>query len=355
MLASDTSVRRLRFDSPTVLWLLVGLGVVLRLIAYAAHTSLRLDEILLSRNILDLPLARLVLEPLQLDQVAPRGFLAVERIAVVALGRDEFVLRLFPFLCGLAALLLYPRLARRTLDGLAIPIAVALVAFAIPFIKYGTEVKQYICDATVAVVLLSAAVTLHHEDATLGRRIAFGALAFVVIWFSQASVVMMGGIGVAFAIEWLVTRNARTWGVLTTTIPMWGIASLVAVVAGLRSMTPSTREFMDDFWHQGFLPRPTSLSGALAWLWNQSISAFSDPTLLVYPWAPLFAVLAVIGVIAMWRRERVHALIVVAPLAMALIAAIAHQYPLRGRLMFYLMPSLLLAVASGISWLGQWT
>jgi hypothetical protein len=68
---------------------LVVLGTALRLWAYVWDTSLYLDEILLSRNILDLPLRELLTRPLRLDQVAPRGFLFVEKLAVLLLGQGE--------------------------------------------------------------------------------------------------------------------------------------------------------------------------------------------------------------------------------------------------------------------------
>ena len=40
---------------------------------------------------------------------------------------------------------------------------------------------------------------------------------------------------------------------------------------------------------------------------------------------------------------------------LAVLAAGAHQYPLRGRLMFYLAPGVLLAVAAGIEQVRRWT
>ena len=58
--------------------LLAALAVVLRAWAYFSNTSLWLDEILLARNILELPLPALLTEPLYLDQVAPLGFLLIE-------------------------------------------------------------------------------------------------------------------------------------------------------------------------------------------------------------------------------------------------------------------------------------
>ena len=76
-----------------VIVLLLLLGSSLRVWAYARPTSLYLDEILLARNILDLPLRDLLTRPLMLGQVAPRGFLLIERLAVVILGPNEMALR----------------------------------------------------------------------------------------------------------------------------------------------------------------------------------------------------------------------------------------------------------------------
>ena len=76
---------------------LIAVGIILRVVAYAADPTLWLDEILLARNIIDLPLGALLTEPLGLDQVAPRGFLVIERLAVLAFGPGELALRLFPF------------------------------------------------------------------------------------------------------------------------------------------------------------------------------------------------------------------------------------------------------------------
>ena len=101
---------------------LVLLGVALRAVAYFGNSSLWLDEILLSRNIIELPMRELLLAPLALDQVAPRGFLFVEKLAVTAFGPHELALRLFPFLCGLASVVLFRRLAERTLTGAAVPV-----------------------------------------------------------------------------------------------------------------------------------------------------------------------------------------------------------------------------------------
>jgi len=324
----------------------VLLGVALRLWAYAANTSFWLDEILLSRNILELPLRTLLTQPLQLDQVAPRGFLLVEKVTVLGLGDYELALRLFPFLCGIAGVFLFRRLAERTLDGLAVPFAVALFAIGIPFIKFGAEVKQYEIDATAAILLMLLALELQEPDGSTERLMLAGLVGFVLSWLSQSAVLVMGGIGVALAVQWLISRERPIRRALLITMPLWALASVVAIATGLRSMTPSTRQFMDDFWRQGFLPLPLKPLSDLQWFADQAMSVFTDPTLLRYRWPAAFLVVAALGVVASWRSRRHVAMLLLGPIVVALAAAVAHQYPFGGRLMFYLIPGLLLAIAA---------
>ena len=131
------------FGKSPLLWLLVVLGVGLRVWPYAANTSLFLDEILVASNITGLPLVDLVTGPLGLDQVAPGGFLFLEKISVLLLGSSERALRLVPLAFSILGVFLFRRLAERTLTGGAVALAVALFAIGLPFIRYAAEVKQY--------------------------------------------------------------------------------------------------------------------------------------------------------------------------------------------------------------------
>ena len=326
--------------------ILLFVGVALRCLAYFGGTSLWLDEVLLARNILELPLGALLTEPLQLDQVAPRGFLAVEKISVLAFGGTELALRLFPFLCGIGSLVLFWRLASRVLDRVGATIALALCAVGVPFIKFGAEVKQYEVDVAAAILLALVAVKIRECPTSRARLVAAGALGFLVVWFSQAAVVVMAGMGLATGVDWLLSRDADARRMLLITIPLWAVASIVGLLAGLHSMTPATREFMHDFWAAGFFPWPLTSAAQLRWYWDQFVSVFSDPTILRYQWPAVFALAALFGFVALWRRNRSHALIVGAPLVVALVVATLHQYPFRGRLAMYLVPSLLLALGA---------
>ena len=330
---------------------LVLLGVALRLWEYFFNRSLYLDEILLTRSIVGMPLRELLTKPLLMDQVAPRGFLLVERLAVTILGPSELALRLFPFLCGVASVILFRRLVERVLTGAGPALALFLFAIGVPLIRYGGDVKQYAMDIAAAIGLLLVALDLREKEATTRRLLLAGALGLVIVWFSQAAVLVMAGIGLGLAVDWLISRDQRAWRELLVMIPMWGVASIAAVITGMRSMTPSTRGFMDDFWAGGFFPRTLRVTEAPGWFWERLSSIFSDPSLLRYRWPAVFLFVALVGVIALWRRSRPAALLLVGPFVVTMAAAVAHQYPFRGRLIVWLVPSALIAAAAGAEWI----
>jgi len=346
----DSSLYRALTGS-RALTILVLIGVILRLWAYLADTALYLDEILLSYSILDLPLFDLLTRPLPLDQVAPLGFLLVERCSVTIFGHNEFALRLFPFVCAIVSLILFRHLVERVLTGVGPTVALFVFAIGFPFIRYAVVVKQYELDVMAAILLMLIAFNLRDRCTTTKRLLLLGLVGFAVISFSQASVLVMAGLGFAFAVDWLMSRDENALRALLFTVPLWAAASFLAVIIGVRSMTPSTRTFMDDFWAGGFIPLPFRGASALHWFWESLTSLFSDLTLLRYRWPGVFVVVALVGVIVLWRRSRSVALFLLCQFTIAIVAAVAQQYPLRGRLTLWLLPAALLAIAAGAEWI----
>ena len=344
---------RERAGGRRLLLALVLLGAALRLWQWGAEGSLWLDEIVLARNIEARSLGELLAHPLAFDQVAPLGFLAAVKVTTMAFGDNERALWLFPLLIGLIGLIVFRRLAERSLRGVAVPLAVTLFVLSVSMIRYSAEVKQYGIDAIAAAALTLLAIDLRARDRSVAGLALAGAAGFVAIAFSQASVLVMAGLGAAMAVLWLLERDARTLRVLLVTVPMWAAASVFALLVATRSMTPSTRAFMQDFWAGGFLPLPLRPGTAGLWLWERLPGLFSDPWTLRYRFGWAFALLAIIGVVVLWRQRRDVSLLIAAPFVITLAAAIAQQYPFRTRLMVFLVPSVLLAAAAGAGWIVE--
>jgi hypothetical protein len=332
---------------------LLAVGVVLRLWQWLGDGSLWLDEIVLSRNILARSIAELTTEPLAFDQVAPPGFLAAVKVSTLLFGQNERALWLFSLICGLVGLFLFRTLAERMLRGLAVPLAVALFALGAALIRYSAEVKQYGVDATAAVMLTLIAFDLRTRDRSMSTLVAAGVAGLLIILFSQAAAIVMAGLGAALAASWVIERDRRTLRALSVTVPLWAVASVAAVAMGSRSMTPATRAFMQDFWRGGFLPMPPRVLTALPWLWERYASLFGDTWTLRYPLPWLFALLALLGFGVLWRQRRTDVLLIAAPLALTMLAAIAQQYPFRQRLIVFLIPGALIVLAAGAAWIAE--
>ena len=145
-------------------------GAALRIWQYLSNNSLWLDEAALARNIVDRA-PRHLLQPLDYAQVAPAGFLLIEKAVVSLLGNTEWGLRLFPLLCGLAALLIFRRLAARVLPAWWAVYATGLFALATPLVYFSSQVKQSSSDAAATVVVLTAALWLRSAPGDTGKTI----------------------------------------------------------------------------------------------------------------------------------------------------------------------------------------
>jgi len=133
------------------LW--VGIGVLLRVVRYALPFPLWCDEYQLADNFLDRDLTGLF-RPLVNNQVAPLGFLLVEKLNTLWLGFQPWALRLFPCACAIASLFVMQRIARRLFPGTAQVLAVAILAVSYYPIRLGSEVKPYAGDLLAALLLL---------------------------------------------------------------------------------------------------------------------------------------------------------------------------------------------------------
>jgi len=134
--------------------LVLAAGIVIRLVNYLNDPGLWLSEAQLSLNIIERSYSQLLL-PLDENQVAPILFLWIEKTITLVFGPTELPLRLFPILCSLLSLPLFYFVAGDLLKNKsATLIALFLFATAPIQIRYSAEVKQYISDVFVTLLLL---------------------------------------------------------------------------------------------------------------------------------------------------------------------------------------------------------
>ena len=333
-----------------LLWALVVVGVGLRLWQYLADTSMWFDELSIARNITERSFGQLLTQPLGYEQTAPLGFLAMLKISSTLFGSSDMSLRLFPFLCGIASVFVFWRVAERTLSGSAVPVAVALFALSAPLIRYSVELKQYGSDVLIILLLTLIGVSLCARTPTVRECVRAGLLGAVTILFSQTAVLVLAGIGAALTLRYVLRFRELPRRIVLVTVPIWACAAVVGLLSARHFMTAQTMEFMHWFWRTrlGFLPLPTTTSAFALWT-RDRFTQFFD-AMSGYPLPLVYTVLMVAGFIVLWRRRDV-ALIILGPVLVTFAAAVAQQYPFRMRVVLFLLPSLLIAAAAAVGWI----
>jgi len=330
------------------------LGLAARCVRFFLRFPLWEDECFLclslsERGYLDL------LQPLEYHQVAPTLFLWIQLTLVKALGFTELSLRLFPFLCSVASLFLFRRLAGRLLRGLPLLLAVATFAVAYPCIRYAGEAKQYASDQFVSLVLLTLLVEWWRRPGDRRLLIALTAFVPVALWLSYPAVFVAGAVSLVMAAVLWTTEGPRHWR-------WWMIHNAVLCSSfGLLLLAASSQSnaelgFMANYWRDAFPPVSTPLA-LPGWF---LLTHTGD--LLAYPvggghGASTLTFLACVSGLALLaaRRRWLLLLLVLAPFALNLTAAALHRYPYGGHFKFaqHLGPLIcLLAGLGGAAWVA---
>lgn len=318
--------------------LLLVVGTAVRVCQYAARTSFWSDEASIFVNVTQLN-ARQLMGPLLNEQAAPPGFLWIERGLALAFGTNEFSLRLYPLLAGIAAFGLFAALAWRLFDPPVALCVIGFFAFADKLIAYCGEAKQYSSDVLAATVLMSIALWPSEKLLSSKRLPWLCVAAAVAIWFSHTSIFIFAAASLYLSGGILLERPRRCFTALAANLLV--VASFAGLFLG--SIRFEHQKYLYEFWSKGFPPERTGMGGgawlvAMAeWLGSQTkeVASFAYPNL-----SYLVMGLILIGAVGAMRRRRYGVVILgLLPLLLVLMASLLGQYPFVGsRLTLFLFP-----------------
>lgn len=332
------------YSSKKLPWIIICIGVTLRLVQYLYNRSLWLDESYLALNIIDRSFLELF-QPLSYNQGAPVGFLIIEKIAIIIFGSSEYALRLFPFLSGIASMFLFYGVAKRFIKSEAVPIALGLFAIADPLIYYSSELKQYSSDVFIALLILYFVVrNIYSKRLTVSNMAVFGVLGATVIWFSHASVFILAGIGMSLAIFSFVRNEWDRIARLSIAYFFWSLSFAFCYIFSMRGLSNNTH--MLNYWSGGFMPFPPSSFNDIEWFIDSFFGIFNFPVGLAL--SGIAALAFLVGSVSVFLQKKEEFFILILPIPLVLIASGLHKYPFNGRLLLFIVPSLLLFIAEGV-------
>lgn len=340
-------------------------GVVLRLYHYFDNRSLWLDEIYLSTSIVKMSFLELASPLLDFQQKAPIGYLWSVKLCTLILGNNEFGLRLFSLLTGIASLFLFVPVCRHFLKEHSVWIGVALLALAPHLVYHSVEAKQYSteCFGTIAALYL---YTRFGRKEDLRSALLWGFWGSLLVWFSYSVIFILAGIALTMGIRKIYRKEWKDLLIVGIPGTLW-LANFAA------SYLFFTNKQVDSQWlvHWFSLRNafvhfpPTSLSELaqpfqvaltrilgypLGLLWEVEMG--SNPILQVLFKRPSIALLCIgtATVFLLLNRKRALLLIVM-PFLLTLAASAIKMYPIYERLTVFLAPLLILLIALGCGFL----
>jgi hypothetical protein len=332
----------------TWLRIFLALGIALRLARFVLKHPLWMDEAYLAANLLDRDFAGLM-TPLDYQQVCPLLFLWAEKAISLALGFDEWSLRLLPTIASIASLVLFRHVAGRLLAGVAWVIAVAILAIGYTPIRHGGEIKPYATDFLAALGLIALAVEWLRTPDRTGFLWGLAALGPLAVGISYPGIFVAASVGLVLAIPVLKARSLRA----ITPFALFGMASVATfLVLFLRiaaAQSESVSAWMRIYWAGAFPPRsPGPLLGWLARVHTSQMFAYPAGGDLGA--STLTTGLVVAAITAYVRRGSKAVLaLLLTPFALGLIAASLGRYPYGGsaRTMQYVAPAIILMAGLG--------
>jgi len=309
----------------------------LRVRQYLIGRSLWADEAMLALNIVNRNFAGLF-KPLDYDQGAPIGFLLTEKIFNLLLGRSEYALRLFPLLLGLLSLWTFYLLLKHFTSGTTLIVIITLFAVNPRLIYYSSEVKQYMADVVVAIILLLITSQLIEKPTRKGLAILTFA-GLLALWFSHPSIFLLAGIGITLIILYLQKRDFANLG-LTSAMGLLWLANLWELYS-LTLKDLSSNSFMRAYWQSAFAPMPPWSDWNWFWI---SFQKNMDTHFAITQAAWIAFILMLAGWIVLLKPRRLFAITLACLFSITLLASFLQLYPSLERMVLFLVPVWLLLV-----------
>ncbi len=329
-------------------FLIIFIGACLAIYQFIFNRSLWLDEASLALNIINRDFSGLT-TPLDYYQVAPIGFLFIEKIAVFLFGKNEFALRIFPLSGFLIAIPFFYLLSNKlTKNNIIALISTSFFSTAYSLLYYSSEVKQYSTDVLLTIVILYYTLTLQlNKDRSLLIYAVIGGFA---VWFSSISIIILFVAGIyALYIEGYRNKNHKIL------LPLLFWATSFFIYYFLFIHNHPTTEIMKTYWGKYFLPINPFSKDFYIFLHQATKDTYFY--LLNFRGFWFIAVIISFGAIGFLLKQKKYALVFLCltPVFVNLLLSGLKLYPFSGRLILYIAPLIIFIFSIGLYHLCEFT
>jgi len=333
--------------SPKVIWLIIAAGIFMRVEFYRTNL-IDIDEYFTSYNIKNFKITE-VFEPSGrnqgYNQAQPTGFLIIENLIVRLFGSSKYMLRLFPFVCGIFSLFLFYKAAKLYCEPVAVPIALMFFAISQELIRYSSIIKSYSCDVLILLILLVGIKDLQEKPINLLRIILWGSIGSAAMWLSHASILILASLGMVLVLGAIMRKEGAKLKSLLSISAILAINLIFVYHAQLKRLTSSNGGFY--YWQDRFLSFNIRSFADLELQANTLWNGFKFAQLAPYNIAILMCGAGCVYMFAKKRREFFY---LISPILLAAAVSGLHKYPFYERLILFLVPILIIFMSEGIGY-----
>lgn len=322
-------------------------GTAVRVGIYLQNRNLMLDEANLARNIAERGFAELLL-PLSYEQYAPPVFLWILKLESLLFGMGELPLRLYTIFCGVVAVVLFYKIVAQLLPRPAMWFSAVLFAFCPIFLRYSSELKQYMPDVCIALLLIWLALIVDIKENKQKRYVLIWAAAgSIAVWASMPSVFILAGVGVYYGWKCIESRKYKFLLPVIIVSCIWLIQFSIYYYWILAPQANS--DYLQNFHHYDFLFATPSKREEWQHNWY-TFSALMRQFEGLYPYVhDINTAFLIAGAITLARKATALFFLLVVPVLALCFAAAMDQFSLMPRVSLFIVPVLMLIIGYGFS------
>lgn len=295
-------------------------GVFYRVLFYSYNRPFWNDECALANNIINFNIIN-CFKPLAFSQAAPPFFMVISGLFSKMMPSLELSLRFVPLIASILSIFVFYFLSKNVLNKKSTTLfALLLFCFNYRLIYYAQEFKQYSSDVLIFLGILASYFYLDIEKLNTKKLTLAGFVYAVLVWFSFTSLFALFTL---FCL--LIFKNVKSYKKLIL------IASpvLVSVVCFYISQHHlAANKFLLEYWKGGFIN--SGFENFMQIVMDYFSYCFNSIIIL---WLFLTGL-----ALKLWNFKNEKNLILLIPIALALVLSYLRVYPLESRVSLYLVP-----------------
>lgn len=343
--------KQINFQDFNFSYLIIPAGLILSLVQFLTNRSLSVDEAALAISIVNRDATGL-LKPLEFNQVAPILYLQIEKLFSNFLANTDYSLRIFPLTGFWISLLLFYRILKRYFrQPEVIAFGIALFAFNSVLIYYSSEVKQYMSD--VMVTLIMTGILIEKKMSANTKNFWLGLAGSVAIFLSNIAPIILASIGIYLIAVNLSKGKLITRGQLLV-FAFWTFTFLIYYLFFIYGHP--ARAYMLNYWgaKTGFAPINPFQKSTYVYFFLKLKMLFTELLKFGKSGFLIFPVLSILGLINLAQNKKFKlALLLLSPIVLHATLSMIHLYPLYRRLVLYLAPIIILIITFGFQFVIQ--